>query len=148
MEYREIAARLEEMLSQAHVAQLATVDGSGWPRIRWMTPTLLPRLPGRIYALTSPRFAKAAEIAARPEVTWSIQSRTLDAIIEARGRATLIDLPQLKTEVMEAIGPHLQVFWRANPEAHELVVIETELEELSLFLPLSQERARVEVPRG
>jgi len=148
MEFREILSDLKSLLSESKVGTLATIDEDGYPHSRWMTPAFLPRLPGRIYALTGPRFDKARFIKANPKVEWTFQSRTLDRIITLRGKASVLDEPGIKVEVMEAIGPNLEVFWRVNPKAGELVVLETLVETATLFLPLRQETHRAEAPHG
>jgi hypothetical protein len=66
----------------------------------------------------------------------------LDEVISVSGEALLIDDPQAKAEVQEAIGPNLRIFWTVNPKAGNLSVVETEIRELSCFLPLRNESHR------
>ncbi|MDP3179120.1 MAG: pyridoxamine 5'-phosphate oxidase family protein [Spirochaetaceae bacterium] len=136
------------ILSEAHVALLSTIGEDGYPRSRWMTPTPLPRLKGRLYAVTSRRFAKAREIAAEPRVTWIVQERTLDIVVELAGRAEIIDDPAFAAEVVKSIGPRLEVFWRESREPRDLVVVETVVESIRFLYPLSGERESAEAANG
>ena len=139
MKLKEILSALQSLLAESKVGVLTNVDEGGYPHSRWMTPVLLPRLPGRIFAVTGAGFKKVRHIKENPKVEWTFQSRTLDRIITLKGRAFVVDEPELKVEVLEAIGPNLQVFWRVNPRAGDLVVVETSVEKAELFLPLKQE---------
>ncbi|HSV56932.1 MAG TPA: pyridoxamine 5'-phosphate oxidase family protein [Magnetospirillaceae bacterium] len=144
MEYREILSGLKSILEESKVGVLTVVDDRGYPHSRWMTPALLPRFPGRIFTVTCPRFEKVRYIAANPKVEWLFQGRTLECIVTVKGRAFVVDEPELKVEVLEAIGPNLQVFWRMNPKAGDLVVVETEIEEAEILFPLRQDFFRAE----
>lgn len=148
MEFKEILAVLQSLLEESKVGVLTSIDDRGYPHSRWMTPAVLPRFPGRLFAVTGSRFGKVRNIQADPKVEWAFQSRTLDRIVSLKGRAFVVDEPELKVEVLEAIGPNLQVFWRINPKAGDLVVLETEIEEAVLFLPLKQESHRAEASHG
>lgn len=148
MDFKAILSDLQSLLEDSKVGLLSVIDEGGYPHARWMTPAFLPRLPGRVFAVTCPKFDKVRYIEANPRVEWCFQSRTLDRIITLRGRAFIVDEPELKGEVLKAIGPNLQVFWRINPKAGELLVLETEIEQATLFLPLRQETYKAEAPRG
>ncbi|NLJ44969.1 MAG: pyridoxamine 5'-phosphate oxidase family protein [Treponema sp.] len=148
MDFNQIVSVLHSLLEESKVGVLTTVDDRGYPHSRWMTPALLPRFPGRLFAVTGSRFGKVGFIRENPKVEWAFQSRTLDRIVSLKGRAFVVDEPELKVEVLEAIGPNLQVFWRINPKAGDLVVLETEIEEATLFLPLKQESFRAEASHG
>ncbi len=148
MEFKEIISALQSLLEESKVGVLTTIDERGYPHSRWMTPVLMPRFPGRLFAVTGSRFGKVRNIEANPKVEWAFQSRTLDRIVSLKGKAFVVDEPELKVEVLEAIGPNLQVFWRINPKAGDLVVLETEIEEATLFVPLKQESHRAEASHG
>jgi len=148
MEFKEIVSVLHSLLEESKVGVLTTIDGRGYPHSRWMTPALLPRFPGRLFAVTGSGFGKVENIRANPKVEWAFQSRTLDRVVSLKGNAFVVDEPELKVEVLEAIGPNLQIFWRINPKPGDLVVLETEIEEATLFLPLKRESHRVEASHG
>jgi pyridoxamine 5'-phosphate oxidase len=145
MDAEELFARLERLLGTAKVGLLTTVDGAGFPRSRWMTPTLLRGRNGYIYAVTAPDSQKADHIRTRPEVEWTIQSTVLDEVITATGKAVILQDPHTTAEVLESIGPNLAVFWRVNPNSRNLVVVETELKGISCFFPIRNERNSAEL---
>ena len=140
MDQRDSLSRLERLLEASKVGILTTVDTDGFPRSRWMTPTILRGRSGTIYAVTAPQSTKCAHIRNGGRVEWFVQSRALDEVVSAIGTATLIDNPQAKAEVLESIGPNLQIFWRTNPDARKLVVVETVLDEISLYFPMENRR--------
>jgi general stress protein 26 len=137
--------RLDRILENSRVGILTTVDERGYPHSRWMTPTLVPGREGYIYAVTSPSFQKTLEIVKHPQVGWIFQSKSLDEIVTSGGRITIIDNPSLKSEVQEALGTNLTVFWRVNPNEKDLVVLETTVEEMTYFNPIRNEKYRMVV---
>jgi general stress protein 26 len=145
MNARDMWKRLDGLIEIFRVGIFTTVDERGYPRSRWMTPILLRGREGCLYAVTSPSFRKALDIAGNPQVEWAFQTRALDEILTLNGKVELIDNPSLKSEVQEALGTNLTVFWRVNPNESSLVVIETRVEEFNLFLPMKNERHRVVV---
>lgn len=141
----ELIRRMERLVSASKVAMLTTIDDKGFPRSRWMTPTLLKGRPGFIYAVTSPKSEKATQIGKNAKVEWTFQSTVLDEILSAVGATTLVDDPQFKAEVLEAIGPNLSIFWRVNPDSRNLIVVETAISEITCFFPMRNERHRSDV---
>jgi general stress protein 26 len=148
MTRQELLARLSEILEEAGTGLLATVDAEGRPRMRWMTPALLAGRPGALFALTSPRFAKAAQISGQPRVEWMFQSPSLKEIITLRGQVNLLDNPSIRSEVLEKVGPRLRAFWKLNADERDLLVLETVLQEGSRYLPLTGEKASVRLDQG
>jgi len=63
-------------------------------------------------------------------------STSLDKIATLTGTAEIVKDPGLAAEVLEAIGPHLEVFWTYMGDPKKLVVIETLIESASWFKPL------------
>ena len=145
MTKRDIVAVLEAILDEAHTAVLTTVDAEGRPHARWMTPALIPGRSGVIFAVTSPRFPKVAQINAQPQVEWLFQSPVLTTVVTVRGRVNLLDNPSIRSEVLEALGPYMRVFWRLRGNERELVVLETVIEEAVYFLPM---KGQTEVVAG
>jgi general stress protein 26 len=146
MDVHELLTELSKILDNARVGVLATVDGDGRPHVRWMTPTIVDGREGLLYALTSPKFDKVKDLQGNPEVEWIIQTRPLDAIVTLRGSMSVINNPQLKSEILEAIGRNLQIFWRVNPDETELVVLETVIREAEYMQPLAGVNERVAFP--
>lgn len=140
MDANAILEVMEEVIDDAHTGVLTTVDSQGRPRSRWMTPTVIRGREGYVYAVSVPSFRKSVDIEANPRVEWMFQTRSLNQIVNARGRAHLIDNPALKSDVLESIGGHMTVFWRINPDIADFVVIETVLEELEYFQPTKGRR--------
>lgn len=136
MNQRELLGKLEAIIQDAKTGVLATVDSGGWPHMRWMTPAVLRDRPGAIFAVTSPAFAKMAQLDNSPQVEWMIQTRALDEVINVRGEVNVVDNPSLKREVMEQIGRRLTVFWKASREHTDFVVLETVIEEARYYLPM------------
>ena len=143
MDKREILDQLESLLAESKVAVLATVDPESGPAVRWVTPVLIPGRSGYIYALTSPGFRKVSHIRSNPMVEWMVQTKDLNKIVTVKGRAEVLDNPSLKSEVLEAIGPRLEVFWRVNPET-EFVVLETEILSITYFPAMRKEKVTVD----
>lgn len=127
---------LEQILVDSKTGILATVDSEGKPRLRWMTPVLLKDRAGVIFAVTSPHFLKTAQITEHPDVTWMIQTRSLNRIVTLQGKINVLDNPSIKAEIIEAVGQRLSMFWKLNSEDMEFVVLETVLETAEYFEPL------------
>jgi pyridoxamine 5'-phosphate oxidase len=145
MDKRSIYAVLDRVLESSKVAVLASVDSDGQPRVRWMTPVTVPGREGSLFAVTAPGFEKTAQISAHPNVEWMLQTKSIDEVLTVRGVVQVLEDPRTKVEVLEAIGGNLSVFWRVNQDASELVVLETIIEEMVYFKPLTGEKELVSV---
>ena len=126
-----VVAKIQELLDEVHVGIMVSVDASGLPCPRWMTPVFVPRLPGAIYAVTSRESRKARQIEINPKVTWMFQSKSLDRVGTLSGHARLVKDPSLSAEVLEAIGPRLEVLWTYMGDPKKLVIMETVIESVS-----------------
>jgi general stress protein 26 len=136
MTRREIVQVLEMILNEAHAAILATSDGQGRPRMRWMTPALIPGRSGAVFAVTSRGFTKVNQLSAHSEVEWLFQTPVLDTIVTLRGKINLVDNPSLLAEVLEALGPYMRSFWKLQGGERELLVLETIIEEAIYYKPM------------
>lgn len=145
MKITEPIEELRALLDTAKVGFLTTIGTDGYPHGRWMTPTMLSGEPRFLYCVSMASSHKAAEIQANQKVSWSFQTPALGKVIAARGSAVVLDNPQLKAQVLEAIGPNLVNFWRLNPEAKNLIVIETAIEQVSLYHPAKGKVTQSEV---
>lgn len=145
MDIKEMFAKLDRILDETRTGVLTTVDERGYPRSRWMTPVLVPGREGCIYAVTSPSFRKAVEIMSHPEAGWLFQTKALDRIVTAAGKINVLTNPSLGSEVQEALGRNLSVFWKVNPNEKDLVVLETVVEEMTYFNSAKNERYTVVV---
>jgi len=145
MKSTEPIEELRDLLDTAKVGFLATNGKDGCPHGRWMTPTMLPGEPRFLYCVSMAGSPKAVEIQADQKVSWSFQTASLGKVIAASGSAVVLDNPQLKAQVLEAIGPNLANFWRINPDAKHLIVIETALERVWLYRPADGTVTQAEV---
>jgi pyridoxamine 5'-phosphate oxidase len=136
---------LDRILESSRVGILATIDADGKPRMRWMTPTVVRGREGFLYAVTSPEFDKAVQLRDKPDVEWMLQSKALDEILTIRGKIQLVDNPSAKSDVQEALGGNLGTFWRINPDETKLIVLETIIEKMVYFKPITGEKVTVDV---
>jgi len=138
MKNDSVMTRVKDLVGDAGVGVFTTINEMGKPCSRWMTPIFLPRLPGALYAVTSQDFQKIGQLASNPNVSWIFQSKTLDRIATVTGTASIVRDPGLAAEVLEAIGPRLEVFWRFAGDPKKLVVMETVIESVSWFSPFGE----------
>lgn len=136
MEINALFTVMERIMDDSRPAVLSTVDADGKPHSRWMVPTVLRGNRGALYSVTSPRFHKVEELAANPHVSWLIQGKKFDEVVEVTGKAIVVDNPILKSDVLEALGKGLSTFWHVTPDDSELVVIETMIERIDYFKPV------------
>lgn len=145
MNAKEALGAVERVLEKSRIAVLSTVDSDGAPHMRWLTPGIVRGRDGFLYAVTSPQFDWPAHLAKNPRAEWLLQTRAMDQILNIRGTIEVLDNPAVFAEVLEAIGPHLTTFWRVNTDETSLIVLETVIEEMSLFHPLTNERQTVAI---
>ena len=143
MNANNIMIKIESLLADSKAAVLATVDESGNPRMRWMTPTIISGRDRAIYAVTTPETRKVLDLGKHPEAEYMIQNLALTEIINIKGIMRLIDNPALKAEVMEQLGPRLTVFWKTKAENTDFVVLETRILEATYFQPMKGRKERV-----
>lgn len=134
----EIVAALDEIIDTAQVAVLATVGPEGSPAMRWMTPAMVRGRPGYLYAVSSVDCRKVRHLQSCPAVEWLFQTPELNRVVTVQGRMSVIDNPQLKSEVLESIGPRLEVFWRTNEKTTDFIVLETAIDQISVTQPMKQ----------
>lgn len=133
MKPTELLNQLDTLLDQVGTAVLATVDETGTPHMRWMTPTLLKDRPGSLYALTTPSSTKAMQVEKNPQVEWMVQDRALRTIVNVKGVLHLVKNPSLEAEIVEALGRRLSTFWRVNPDDTDIVAVETQITDMRFF---------------
>ena len=139
MNMQEVMAELSATITEAKTAILATVDEHKSPSMRWITPGLLSSVPGSIFFLTSPASRKITHLRNNPSVQWSLQTASLQKIINVDGQARIHESPGLINEVLETVASRLTTFWKVNPDQHSMVVVETRISQATLFNPLSGE---------
>jgi general stress protein 26 len=148
MDFSQILDRALTLIGGGSPALFTSIGEGGYPHSRWMVPAAIPRLKGRVYALTSRGFAKAAEVAADPRAEWLLQAADFSEVATLRGRARIVDDPSFAAEVIKAIGPNLANFWRLNKDPSSLRVIETEIDSASILFPERAERHSAIAPNA
>jgi len=136
MSNMSVIQKVKDLLDEVGVGILTTINEKGQPCSRWMTPVFIARLPDALYTVTSKDYRKTRQLAGNPHVSWIFQSKTLDRIATVTGTAQVVQDPVLSAEVLESIGPKLEVFWTFMGDPRKLVVIETLIESASWFKPL------------
>lgn len=133
---QELMNKVEIIIDDAKAGILSTTDSDGNPHMRWLTPVVLKQRPGCVYAVTTPGSAKTIHIENKPNVEWMLQSRGITEVVNLRGIITAVDNPALKSEIFEGLGSRLTVFWKANPDRDDFIVLETAIQEGSYFKPM------------
>ena len=136
MTKKELIERVLFTLEDSKTGVLATTDADGHPRMRWMTPLIIPLCPNALYAVTSPNFAKTLQLEKHPDVEWMLQTRSLSEVIYLRGKINMIDNPSLKAEIIEVIGKRLHNFWKIENKKTDFIILETIIDEGIYFLPM------------
>ncbi len=143
MDTWELMSRIQAIIDAHGAGILATVDASGRPHMRWLTPVVFPNKSGMVYALTLPTFPKVAQIRSSPHVEWIFQTPTLQEVVTARGKASIVNNPSLRSEVLEALGRHLYAMWKLTEDVRDLLVLETVIEEAVYYRPMTGEKEHV-----
>ena len=144
MTKRDMMAEIGKMLDDAKTGLLATVDHEGRPHMRWLTPAVIRGRSGALYNITAQDSVKLEQLRANPYVQWMIQTRALDKIITVNGKINIVENPSIRTEVLEAVGDRLRVFWKIHESDWELVVLETIIARATYYLPMKNQKETVE----
>ena len=143
MHQSELLIKLEILLQDSKTGILALVNKEGRPEMRWLTPVLLPKRPGCLFAITSLNYPWVQALRIHQEVQWSIQRATLNEIIHLNGKINVVDNPSLKLEVMQALGNKWCALWVADSRQSESAVLETVIELGRYYRPLQAEKITV-----
>ncbi|MCB1195256.1 pyridoxamine 5'-phosphate oxidase family protein [bacterium] len=143
MNQKEIMQKIDYVIENSEVGILTTVDTEGNPHTRWMTPTTLERRHGFLYCVTSTKFNKISHIKHNPIVEWMVQTKALDEVVTIQGKMNIVDAPTIKSELLEKIADRLQVFWKLNDDISTLIVLETIIQEVTFFLPMTGKKETV-----
>ena len=135
MDQHEMLTKIEALIEQSKVGLLATTDPQGKPRVRWMTPTVIPNRGASIYAFTAADAMKIKDIEHQSEVKWLIQTHDLTEVVSARGDTYILDNPALKTEILEILIPHTTRLWTVDLSSTESVILETVIQEATYYRP-------------
>ncbi len=146
MQEMKPGAVLKALLDNSKVGLLATSSPDGQPHTRWVTAAMLPGQDRLLYCVTMAGTNKAKDIGANDRVAWSFQSPRLDTIISVNGHARLLDLPELKAQVLEALGRDLTIFWRINTSPKHLIVIESTVDDIKVYRPMQSAAHELRLP--
>ena len=136
MEQKKLMSKLEEIIDDSNAGILSTTDMNGVSHMRWMTPILIRGRKGVVYSVTPQNSKKVEHILQRPDVTWMIQTRSLDQVVTIYGKTNVLDNPSIKSELLETVGNRLTMFWSINQDLIDFVVLETEIEKAVYYKPM------------
>jgi general stress protein 26 len=136
MELHKLMSKLDEIIDDSNAGVLSTSDINGVTHMRWMTPILLRGRKGVIYSVTSQDSRKVGQILKHPNVTWMIQTRSLDQVVTIYGKTNVLDNPSIKSELLETVGKRLTMYWKINEDLNDFVVLETEIERAVFYKPM------------
>ncbi len=135
MNQHEMLTKIEALIEESKVGLLATTDSQGKPRVRWMTPTIIPNRGNAIYCFSEEDAMKILDIQHEAEVKWLIQTNDLTEVVSARGETYIANNPALKSEVLEILIPQTTKLWTPNISETETVVLETVIREATYYRP-------------
>jgi pyridoxamine 5'-phosphate oxidase len=134
---------IESFIEESPLAVLATADMNGKPHIRWITPGCIKERVCTVFMVSGSHFSKISQIHENPQAELMFQTRSLDKILNVRGKINLLDNPSIQTEVIECIGPNLGSFWKSNRAENDLVVMEFVIMEAVVYNPQKGTRITV-----
>lgn len=143
MDAKQLIAKVHHLIDNAGAAVFTTSDKSA-PFSRWMTPVLIDNYGPVIYACSVPAAKKIEHIKKCPRGEWMIQSRDLREIVNLAVDVRIIENPSLRAELMDILGPRLNMFFRANADSEDWVVLESRIISGEYFMPVKGYREKVE----
>lgn len=148
MNTHEIMGLIDTILEDNRVAVLATADQNGLPHLRWITPGCIQERSGTIFMISAKHLSKVEQIQNNPSAELMFQTRTLDKIINVRGKINLLNNPSIRSEALECIGRHLHTFWNLHQPETDLLVLELVVEQATLYLPQKGSKEIVDFSKG
>lgn len=135
MNKHELMGQIDSILEDNKTAILATVDQNGAPHLRWITPGRIIEREYAIFMVSAKQLQKVEQIQNNPSAELMFQTRSLDKIINVRGKINILNNPSIRSEALEALGRHLHTFWNLHQPETDLVVLEFVIEEAIFYLP-------------
>ncbi len=114
---------LDDIIDEAGIGVLATVDSDGRPHMRWMTAGTEKSRPGAIFCVSHRDAGKISQIESDSHVQWLFSSGDRTATVN--GQASIVDNPAVHAGVIELLGGRLERFWKQGLEPDNIVVLET-----------------------
>jgi general stress protein 26 len=143
MEKGELLNILEKIIDEEKTAILATVGDDGRPRMRWVSPVMIPGRRGAIYMVASENSVKVKQALSNPHAQWLFQTRALHRIVTVDGSINVVNNPSLRSEVLEVVSPRLRAFWKINMEERDLMVLETIIERAIYYVPMKGRKEEI-----
>jgi general stress protein 26 len=135
---KDVIQKAIQLVQPGQPAVLATMEPSGYPKMRWMYPAFLSDQDACLYTVTSPDFSKVNDIHKHPEVEWILQSPDYAEVLRLRGKAHVEEAPAIRSHMIDVVGKNLQQFWTLaeNSGDTHFLVVATVLEEATFYQPL------------
>ena len=139
---------IDSLVDDAKTAVLATVDGKGAPRLRWITPGNITDRPGYLYIITAVEFAKVSQAREHPPASMLLQSRNLDKVLHLQGELAVLENPVIRNATLEKVSPMLTAFWKTGSTDRELIVLEFRITEAVYYVPMAGTRELIALDGG
>ncbi len=136
MTKKQMINKIDEMIDQTKTGVLTMVTKNGQSHMRWMVPAIIKDRLDSIFTVATPKASFLSPDAYEEGVHWMLQNKNLDEVVHIRGKINVLDHPSIKMEIIEAIGPNLEMFWKINYTDTEFVVLETVIETAVYYKPL------------
>ncbi|AFG37861.1 pyridoxamine 5'-phosphate oxidase family protein [Spirochaeta africana] len=114
---------LVDIIDEAGVGVLATVDTENRPRVRWMTAATEKSRDGAVFTVSYRNAGKISQLEHNPHTQWLFSAGGKNAIVD--GQTHVVDNPAVKAGVMELLGSRLARFWEQDIDPEDIVVLET-----------------------
>lgn len=114
---------LEDVIDEAGIGVLGTVDAEGRPHLRWMTVATEKSRPGAIFTVSCREAGKVEQLRQNPHVQWLFSGAGKTAVTD--GQASIVDNPAVVAGVIELMGGRLERFWKQDIDPDDIVVLET-----------------------
>lgn len=143
MDKHALMTEIQKILDNSRVAVLATIEKDGSPHMRWMVPAFVKERENCIYAVTGKNLPKTLDLINNPNVEWMFQTKTLDKVVNVRGKINVVENASLESEVLETLEKDLRTFWKLEVSPHDMVVLETVMEEAIFYETMNGKKEKV-----
>lgn len=136
MTKNKIMEIVQDCIESSRAAVLATVDQSGHPDLRWVTPGCLRDRSNVVYIVSESHFSKVKQLSDNPVASMLFQTIALDKIVTIYGKVNIVTVPSVLAETLECLGKHLHAFWNLKEGKRDLVVLEFVIDQARYYHPL------------
>ena len=135
---QELLTLAADVINEAFVGVMTTVDETGLPHARWMGARAGPGRLRQLYTLTARNTRKIEQLRANKSVCWLYSSDEKGDVVTLIGEADIIDSPALMAGIWERLS-EAATEYRMGPmtddEHLELVTIETDVHTIEVISP-------------